>query len=166
MVQNKEVVIDEAVEVKTGEQEAEGEEQGGRDEEEEQHHQEQEQQEQEQIVKPDTHQESSAPIVTRTTTTMTLKQFLAQKIGGTDAQPPKDLILSCWIRLSVINGEAEFDTPSGLLLRQPFARQAPIAQSSRTNRFIYDSRWETDTNLAKQLTATRTFTPDIMPSKF
>ncbi|CAH8866073.1 unnamed protein product [Trichobilharzia szidati] len=168
IVQNKDVLNDEPVEVKTGEQEGEGEEQ--QEEEDEQQQQQQrpqqhEEQEQEQMVKPDTHQESSAPIVTRTST-MTLKQFLAQKIGGTDAQPPKDLILSCWIRLSVINGEAEFDTPSGLLLRQPYARQAPMAaaQSSRTNRFIYDSRWETDSNLAKQLTATRTFTPDIVPT--
>lgn len=98
--------------------------------------------------------------------TTTLKQFLAQKIGGSEAQPPKDLILSCWIRLSVIGKEAEFEIPNGLVSHQSFARQAQFAQSSGINRLIYDSRWETDTELAKRLTAVRTFTPDIIPGKF
>uniref|UniRef100_A0A5K4ELB7 Bravo_FIGEY domain-containing protein n=1 Tax=Schistosoma mansoni TaxID=6183 RepID=A0A5K4ELB7_SCHMA len=96
--------------------------------------------------------------------TTTLKQFLAQKIGGSEAQPPKDLILSCWIRLSVTGKEAEFEIPNGLISHHSFARQAQFAQSSATNRLIYDSRWETDTELAKQLTAFRTFTPDIIPA--
>ncbi|CAH8553518.1 unnamed protein product [Schistosoma turkestanicum] len=96
--------------------------------------------------------------------TTTLRQFLTQKIGGSEAQPPKDLILSCWIRLSVFGNEAEFETPNGLVSYHSIARQAPSIHSSGTNRLIYDSRWETGTELAKQLTAIRTFTPDIVPA--
>ncbi|CAH8599353.1 unnamed protein product [Heterobilharzia americana] len=94
----------------------------------------------------------------------TLKQFLAQKMSDSEAQPPKDLILSCWIRLTVIEREAEFEKPGGLALHQPVAREAQLVQPTGTNRLIYDSRWETDTNLVKQLTATRTFTPDLIPA--
>ncbi|KAH8856299.1 hypothetical protein KSF78_0009101 [Schistosoma japonicum] len=96
--------------------------------------------------------------------TTTLKQFLAQKIGGVETHPPKNLILSCWIRLAVIGNEAEFEKPNVLTLHQSFARQVQLTQSSDEDRLIYDSRWETDTNLAKQLTAVRTFTPDIIPA--
>ncbi|KAF7232690.1 hypothetical protein EG68_06388 [Paragonimus skrjabini miyazakii] len=95
-----------------------------------------------------------------------LKEYIAENSGSGGPRHPEDLVLRCRIRLMVHTNEAEFVPPPGLHLRRLTRQHAGslLSASSSEPRLMYDSSWETDTNLVSQLIATRAFTPEPVPA--
>ncbi|CAL8068123.1 unnamed protein product [Calicophoron daubneyi] len=93
---------------------------------------------------------------------MTLKQFIARNSGSGGQQPPKDLIVRCWIQLTVKENKADFVRAESVVLHRNSRQQnVPLPPSRLSNsRIIYDSLLETDSSLSEQLIAIRAFTPD------